>query len=353
MSGRMGLHAHDKRPTSRPKPTVFLMTTIAATPLPMRMVGVIRNPRSQRNRKATAPPRVPTGMQLAEPATPEALAETLQQFAAQGISHLLIDGGDGTLRDVLGLLPAAYGAAWPTLSLCASGNTNLAAANVGAFQHGSSALEQLQATLNGAAPARVSQCRAIEVRWPDASRTPVFGFFVGCAGYARGVQMATGALRERGWFHGWAVAGALIAAAWQIITGAADSEWQRGSEMALAIDGGRAEAASRFVFLATSLDRLMLGLWPFWSAPDAPKAPLHWLDIRAPAPRFGSALLSLLRGQPKPWVRASSAYRSGTATRLCLTLKEPLIVDGEPYAADANGQIELCAGPLLRFHAPG
>lgn len=318
----------------------------------MSAVGVIRNPRSQRNRKAAHRMRVPVGMQLAEPETPTALAETLKQFAAQGITHLVIDGGDGTLRDVLGLLPAAYGAAWPTLSLCASGNTNLAAANVGAFQHGPAALEQLQATLNGAAPARISQCRAIEVRWPDASRAPVFSFFVGCAGYARGVQMATGALRERGWFHGWAVAGTLIAAAWQIITGAKDSDWQRGSVVTLAVDENAAETAARFVFLATSLDHLMLGLWPFWIEAGAQPAPLHWLDIRAPAPRFGRALPSLLRGNPKPWVRATGAYRSGTATRLRLTLAEPLIIDGEPYAADAQGQIELCAGPLLRFHAP-
>ena len=315
-------------------------------------VGVIRNPRSQRNRKAAHSPSLPAGMQLAEPATPAALAETLRQFAAQGIAHLMIDGGDGTLRDVLGLLPQAYGEVWPTLSLCASGNTNLAAANVGAFRHGPQALAQLRATLDGLAPERLSQCRVMEVRWPDGSRPPVFGFFVGCAGYTRGVQMATGALRERGWFHGWAVAGTLVAAAWQVITGAADSDWQRGSPMTLAVDEGAAEAAPRFVFLATSLDRLMLGLWPFWSKAGAHPAPLHWLDIRAPAPRFGRALPSLLRGRPSPWIRANSAYHSGTATSLRLTLAEPLIIDGEPYGADAQGQIELCAGPLLRFHAP-
>ncbi len=317
------------------------------------LAGVIRNPRSQRNRARPLQEKpLPAGVTLAMPFTPAALAETLQEFAAQGIRHLMIDGGDGTLRDVLGALPAAYGEHWPTIALCASGNTNLAAGDVGSFARGPDAIARWHDCLSGRSPARVTLRRPIEVRWPDGSREPVFGFFVGCANYARGVQMATGAVREKGFFHGWAVSATIAGAAWRVLAGGKDNDWQRGSPLTLAIDDAAAFSAPRFVLLVTSLERLLLGLWPFWSAAEA-AGPLRWLDILAPAPRFGRALPALLRGRPRPWMLAGGAYRSGRAAELRLTLSEPLIIDGEPFAPDACGQLLLQAGPMVQFHAPG
>lgn len=317
------------------------------------LAGVIRNPRSQRNRgRAFVDDDRPESVRIAMPATPQALAHTLQEFAACGIRHLLIDGGDGTLRDVLGALPAAYGEDWPTLSLCASGNTNLAAGDVGSYRRGARMLCHWHQTLTGVRPQRREQRRLIEVRWPDGSHPPVFGFFVGCANYTRAVQMATGTVQSRGLVHGWAVSATILGAAWQILTGAKQSDWQRGSALGLAVDDKASEFAPRFVLLATSLDKLLLGLWPFWSSSPQQGAALHWLDILAPAPRFGRALPALLRGKPRAWMLASGAYRSGVAERLGLSLHEPLIIDGEAFAADANGQLELRLGPEVRFVSP-
>jgi diacylglycerol kinase (ATP) len=43
----------------------------------------------------------PDAVLLVEPATPEALEQDLQAFAQCGVRLLVIDGGDGTIRDVL------------------------------------------------------------------------------------------------------------------------------------------------------------------------------------------------------------------------------------------------------------
>lgn len=314
--------------------------------------GVIRNPKSQRNRAGPLKDRdVPPEVKIALPFTTEALADTVRDFAAQGIRHLMVDGGDGTLRDVLSALPAAYGDDWPTIALCASGNTNLAVADVGGFKRGERAVLHWYESLSGVHPTRISERRPIEVRWPDGSHAPVFGFFVGCANYARAVAMATGGLREKGFFHGWAVSATIAGAAWQVLAGGKNNDWQRGSAVTVAIDDAAPVGTPRFVLLATSLDKLLMGLWPFWSARDA-KGALHWLDIDAPAPRFGRVLPMLLRGKPTPWALASGAYRSGRAARITLTMAEPLIIDGEPFAPDAQGQLRLQAGPLVRFYAP-
>lgn len=315
--------------------------------------GVIRNPRSQRNKGLPLKDvDMPAGVTIAMPFTTEALAATLREFAAEGIRHLLVDGGDGTLRDVLCQLPQAYGEHWPTIALCASGNTNLAAADVGSFARSHRTVSQWYQALEGTRPLRRSHRQPIAVHWPDGSRPPVFGFFVGCANYARAVAMASGGLREKGVFHGWAISATIAAAAWQVLSGGKDNDWQRGSTVAVAIDGAAAIQRPRFVVLATSLNQLLMGLWPFWSLPQA-QGPLHWLDIDAPAPRFGRALPALLRGQPKPWMQDSGAYRSGRAQSIRLTLHEPLIIDGEPYPPDGNDQLLLQAGPMVIFHAPG
>lgn len=312
--------------------------------------GVIRNPRSQRNRRrGSTAATLPAGVTLASPATPQELLETLRQFAAQGIRHLLVDGGDGTLREVMSALPQSYGEAWPTLSLCAAGNTNLAAGDVGSFAHEARAVERWLACVQGSAPSRRSQRRTIAVRWPDASRSPVLGFFVGCANYNRAVAIAAGSLKQRGLLHGWAVAGTIIAAATQVLAGGKNNDWQRGSALALTVDGVPAPDGKRFVLLATSLDSLLLGLWPFWGEGDGV---LRWLDIDAPAPRFAAALPALLRGKPKRWMMDSGAYRSGRAAALHLTLQEPLIIDGEPFAPDAHGELALAPGPEVSFLAP-
>ena len=322
----------------------------------MTPVGVIRNPRSQRNRRRCSDVLTPGGRALliAEPASPAALAQALSDFAAAGVEHLVVDGGDGTLREVLTRLPAVFGARLPSVSLIASGNANLAAADVGAFRHGAHALGQLLATLDAATSARRSTRQVIEARWPDGSHPPVFGFFIGGAGYRRGWQLAHRELIANGIFHRWAVAGALIRAAWQILTGKRNSVWQRGSPMTLSVDGAPPRTGARFIFLATGLHSLMLGLWPFWNPSGLLDRPgrLHWLDIAAPAPRFGAALWALLHGRPKPWMLDGDAYRSGDAQSVLITMSEDLIIDGEAYAPDSQGQIELRSGPAFTFLAP-
>lgn len=319
-------------------------------------IGVIRNPRSQRNRVARDPgpePEVLSGkVRLDVPMTPEALAETLREYRDAGIGHVVVDGGDGTLREVMSQLPAIYGETPPTLSLIASGNTNLAVADVGGFERGPQALARVLATLDGRETGRLTERTVIEAVWPDGSRPPVCGFFLGSAGYLRGWRMAHADIHSRGLWHRWGVAATVAGAAWQVVTGRPDSEWQRGSRLSLAVDSDAPRDGARFVFLATSLDRLFMGLWPFWDQDGDPARPLRWLDIDAPPPRFARILRKLLRGRPDDWMRASGAYRSGNAQRLRLRLQEPLVIDGEAYEPDRDGLIELRAGARLRFHAP-
>ncbi|MCK9193622.1 MAG: hypothetical protein M0P19_07090 [Nevskia sp.] len=320
-------------------------------------IGVIRNPQSQRNRKnprgyAAAAVTTPANIQLAivEPASPQDLPQVLVGFAQSRINHVVVDGGDGTLRDVLSLLPAIYGAKLPKITVFAGGNANLAAADIGVKGHGARALQQLLTALARTDGGRYERRHMLMAHWPDGSHAPVMGFFAGTAGFYRGWKMAMGPVSRRGLLHGPAVAVTMLGALWQTVAGSHGNVWKSGAPMVIGIDDGAPGEGARFLFLATSLHRMYGSLWPFFDHGDAV---LRWLDIDAHAPRLGRALLSLLRGRPLPWLRASGAYRSGGAQqRITLRLTEPLVVDGEAYAPGADGLIELRPGPEFEFYLP-
>jgi hypothetical protein len=72
-------------------------------------VGVVRNPKSHANIGRADDGATPDAVLLVEPSTPEALEQDLQAFAQCGVNLLVIDGGDGTIRDVLSRAAPIFG----------------------------------------------------------------------------------------------------------------------------------------------------------------------------------------------------------------------------------------------------
>jgi hypothetical protein len=313
-------------------------------------VGLIRNPHSQRNRRTgdrLSEVVVPAGVELIrlDPTSADDVPQVVAEYAGRGLTHLIVDGGDGTLRDVMTALPAAFPEALPTLMLMAGGNANLATHDLGGAAHGPDAMQRLLDAL-ATGHGEIRERQPIRTRWPDNDRRPVLGFFVGAAAFYKGWKLALGAVHDKGFMHGPALfvtmAGALI----QTLAGGPRNDWQSGAALGLGVDGRAVAERQRFLFLATSLHQLFSGLWPFWDHGDAP---LRWLDIDAPPPRFTRSLPGLLRGRPNAWMRQSGAYRSGGAKRIALRLEAPLVIDGEAYTQGPFGEVELAAGPVLRF----
>src|SRR3546814_15517729 len=73
-----------------------------------------------------------------------------------------------------------------------------------------------------------------------------------------------------------------------------------GDAIEVEVDGQpNASGKNRFLFLATTLNKIMAGIWPFLN--DA-GASLRYLEIDAEPKRPGSASFSLLRWRPPPWL---------------------------------------------------
>jgi len=309
-------------------------------------VGIIVNRRSLRNRRRGGTPATVAGpdVHLAAPESQEELAEAVAGFARREVGTVVIDGGDGTVRDVLTALAAVYGADQPRLAVMSSGNTNLIAGNTGRIPAGAEGVARLQQGLAGDRPLRQTSRCALDVTGLAGRSGPVRGMMFGAAAFARGTELANRSLQPRGINHAAAVAFAVAGVLRRSLLGRGRRRLLDGEPMSIQVDDGAAVDGSRFLVMVTPLDRLTLGLWPF---AEAGSGPLHWLDVAAPPRHLLRLAVAALRGRPP---RRADEYgqRSGRAEELRLQLAQAFVVDGDRFEPRADG-VRLSASPPLRF----
>jgi predicted polyphosphate/ATP-dependent NAD kinase len=90
---------------------------------PRRSLGIVINARAHRSR-ASGQIRPPAGLKWCSPDTLQDLSRRLAAFAREGVETLVVDGGDGTVRDVLSLAPQHFARGLPRIAIVPSGKTN-------------------------------------------------------------------------------------------------------------------------------------------------------------------------------------------------------------------------------------
>lgn len=310
----------------------------------MHQIGIISNPRSRAHLDGRAALGAGAdGLPQAAPADRDALRLALAGFAAEGVDLLVVNGGDGTLREVLTALPLSWPGAMPAIAPLAAGRTNLAARALGLPGRGEAVLDRLRAAV-AADRLRIQHRPVIEVEMPGGRMPQVLrGLLFGAAAFTEATLLAS---RRRGLKDGAAVLGTTLATVAQALSGrgAVGRRLQAGTPMRIAADAAEAVDGERFILLATTLDRLMLGLWPFWGEG---LGAMRWLDVAAPPSRLGTGLWSLARRRAP----VLPGWRSGRAERLRLRLEQAFVLDGEVFEPGPEGVI-LTASTPVAFAAP-
>jgi hypothetical protein len=93
--------------------------------------------------------------------------------------------------------------------------------------------------------------------------------------------------------------------------------------------------------IVTTLERLFLGLFPFWGYESAP---LHFTALRSNPPYLLRNLPFLLRGRRTATSLPENGYYSHNAGKIELNLRGDFTLDGEIFQADTPLTIEP-AGP--------
>ncbi|MCC6917861.1 MAG: diacylglycerol kinase [Alphaproteobacteria bacterium] len=303
-------------------------------------IGVIQNPRSHRNRHGVRP--VSDGdVEVVAPPTPEALDAALAGFAARGLDVLVIDGGDGTVRDVLSHALTAFGNRMPPVAVMPHGKTNALARDLGLPLN--RPLDQAIAALRTGAAQR-KQRPVLQVIRPGLPGPALNGFILGIGAFVRATRLARRTHRF-GLFDGVAVGASLSAFVAGTLLGTKGSAAAAGEEIALGTDAAAPAVRRRFLILASTLERMPLRMRPFGTL----RSGLKLIDVDAPPRRVIRALPLLLSGREAPWLEPSG-YRRMQSREVRLTGVDAFVLDGE--ILHAGGEMILREGPMIDFVTP-
>ncbi|MCU6455180.1 acylglycerol kinase family protein [Sphingomonas sp. A2-49] len=307
-------------------------------PLPAALlVGVIANGRSHRNLR--------TGMRLdhwpdvlyAAPDTFEALEATLRDYAARRIGLLVVNGGDGTLRDVMTAAARVFDRL-PPMAIIPSGKTNALAIDLGIPDDWT-----VRDAIAAARAGRFVRRAPVEILRGDAARPDARGFLFGMGGFVRATELAQSTHRV-GAFNGIAVALSLGWSIAQTAFGGAGNAWRRGMTIDMAVDDAAPAPRQLYLLLASTLERMPVGLKPF----GRERPGLKLLTVDAPPRNLFRMVRAILAGtDASPAVAAGFARSDPRSVRI--HAGDGFILDGEHYA---GGDLTIRAGEPIRFAAP-
>ena len=311
-------------------------------------VGVISNPASRHNARGglaaieavlAAHPAVP--YRLAQ--TPEQIEAALAELAVAGVNCVVLNGGDGTVQAALTTLSLRSPfASTPTLLVLAGGTTNMSAYDLGSHGRPARLLGRLLA--GELAPARR---RVLCVR--EADGTTRCGFFLTAGGLPQAVRNCR-AFRNTSALPG--MRSALGTVAWisgRLLRLLGRREPFDALPVDYQVNAEPARCRDALLLLASTHQRLALGLTPWWGAGSGP---IKTTLVSRPARRLALALPGLLRGHPPAFANAAAGYESHTATTLHLTPTGGYALDGEDYLPPAGSELVVSAGPEFEFLRP-
>ena len=309
----------------------------------MSRVGVVSNPGSRRNRVGMAGiravlERYPDTLH-AEAGQVADLEGILCEFARREVDLVVVNGGDGTVHSTLTEL--CNGKAYermPEIAVLATGMTNLIALDVGLAGQPEAALARLLDRV-GAGGALDHDRRHLLSLTSAAGRPPLHGMFFGTAAFHQAVRMARKEVHPTGARGSLAFVMSLSLAIWRALAGRADQPGPmfQGQDMTIDLDGVRQSGERYFLVLATTLRRLIFGLMPFWGDGGGQ---IRYTSVTYPPARLARALLPVLRGRPRPWMR-ERGYDSRAVDAIAITTRDPLVIDGEFVIPQPNVPVLL------------
>jgi len=310
------------------------------------IVGVLYNPYSHHNKGqdliVAGLPNVTVGL----PHGRDQITEVLSSFASDGVDYLIINGGDGTVRDVLTCGHAVFGDNWPELAVLPKGKTNALNADLGAPSDWN-----VEQAIDAFASGRRIKRRPLTISKADGTGPAVNGFIFGAGAFTTGITAGQDAHRM-GAFNSLAVAATATWGCLQVLFGTDANPWRRGAGITIELlPGHEPLARSRFgdpgrrsFVLASTLEKIPAGLKPF--GPPRPGLKLAALDH--PRRRVIAAFPAILAGYQPAWL-AEAGVHQVDAHGFEIDLEDQFILDGEAFPP---GKYVVSQGASLSFVVP-
>ncbi|MDE1468217.1 diacylglycerol/lipid kinase family protein [Aurantiacibacter sp. D1-12] len=306
------------------------------------LVGLIRNARSHRNLRGEAASHIPEGVLLRLPEKRSELPGILAEFAERQVDCIAIDGGDGTVRDVLTCGTSVFGDCWPTLMVVPNGKTNALALDLGLPTDWTLA-DAIAALRAG----NVARRHPLVISLRDNPQAQVRGFIMGAGVFNRCIALGQRS-HDLGAFNGAAIGVTAVWSVMQALLGSATNPWRKGTHMSVRQGDGREvphygglPANERYLLFASTLKEFPAGLDPFRGREE----PLCMAVLDNPRRGLLLRIASLMRGTASEAMLKRGGHVVGDTT-MELDIAESFILDGEAFP---SGYYQISAGAPLHF----
>lgn len=316
------------------------------TPGSKMRVGILHNPLSGRNRRKpnlfkeilSRYPEVP----CVEVNTPANILEALKAFAQGQVNCVVVNAGDGTIQATMGaLFHHRPFSAMPCLAVLPAGTANLIAGDVGLGKLESNILDQFLMEAQSSTQKLSIESRPIlRIRFPE-EREPLYGMFFGAGAIYHGTQMGLQTKQSIGRLGEWGAGLILIKFLLALATGS-----RKGlNPITARVTAGDSRPPLQdeyLVLMVTTLNRLFLGMNPFWSNNSGP---LRFTSLRVPYRYLWRVLPALLRGHSHPLATANHGYISENLSEIRLAFNSGFVLDGEVYSASEHEEPLILDSP--------
>ncbi len=314
-------------------------------------IGLISNPHSRRNRSqlAAITDIVANHPHLLHQVTesPEQIPQALHDFARQDANVLAINGGDGTTARVFTeLFEQQPFTSLPSVILLPGGTTNMNVGDVGLRGRLGRAVERM-ASWAGTGRGNVHLLtRPILRVQGSADRESAYGMFFGAGTIIRGIEYCHDKIHTLGIRDELGPGVVMFRTIWGIAR--KEPYFADPTPLRIELDNEMNPQTRQVVLLLiSSLDRLFLGLRPYWGSESAP---LHCTWVQKPTRRVLRAFPSLLRGKPNAHVTTNNGYFSHNAQEIRLWIDGTFTLDGEMYhAGSKDGPVTVSNGGNIEF----
>ncbi len=312
-------------------------------------VGLISNPLSGGNRKGL---NVIRGLLARQPqvchleaSTPLDMGGALAEFARREVDVVAVNGGDGTVHAVL---TEFFRQPWPgqapVFALLRAGTASMIARDVGLKGSRRVGLSKLLKWVSdGRGRAAVVQRPILKVEGA-LDQKPLYGMFFGAAGICQGIRFCLDRVHTKG-VRGQLAAGGTLA---RLLVAAVrrDRSLLFPVSVEVALDGGPQEEREFLLILVSTLERLFLGIRPYWGTEIAP---LYYTAVSVRPRHLLKTVPTLLRGRKSRFGTPEHGYYSQKVREARFTFSGAFTLDGELYTLDTREAITVTEGGKASF----
>jgi hypothetical protein len=263
--------------------------------------------------------------------TPKEILDALMRFAQEDVNLLAVNGGDGTVQAVLTYLfrhqPFKH---MPLLAVLQSGTTSMTARDVGFCGSRVTSLRKLFRWVDkGDGQHQIIRRPVLQVQAPGHPTR--YGMFFGTAAIYQGIQYFHSKVNSRGLKGEVGPGITILRFLWAAVR--QHSNFIPAVPVSVALDERPSRQFDSFLVLVSTLERLFLGLYPYWGPEDGP---LHYTALRVRPRNLLRALPSILRGRKGVYATPENGYYSHNVDQIKLNLSSGFTLDGQLYTPETD-----------------